>query len=558
MVLIVAFAVFILVLVTLAVVREGPSFGWKTIAFWDTSGDAEEVERLRERSVELEETFAARVFVGPPTEQDLAPLVQAIALHREYIQRSKVNDTRNQTRLRELETKLSEARALGIHEQGRRAESLARERLAAGEIDEAVQLLTEAAEAQRRVNSMTTGDLRNIARVSILTRQIDDLRARTFVEQSAAAEAEARAFAAEERWTEALERFRVALALQNRINREFPNSGAVNNVRLQTLEVEIASFSTGGLIQEIQQLREAADAAMAAGRDTEAAAQYRAALQRQLEINNNFAQSRFASRERAERLRVQAENAESAQTARAVLARLADLEAALRERRLPAAQQLAGEVARQLDAFQVQFRRSTQIDEATRFRIAYFNEVRARFTDIQQGILDNTVPLAAGTALLRTEVPQALFDAVMRTNPSRIQGPTLPVESVSWEEAVEFCRRVAWVTGRTVRLPTPEEFRAAVGEVSPANATALGAWLADSTDQTTQPVGTSKPNALGAFDLLGNVSEWLLPVQAEGTTADYAGGSYVDRPGTFRQLPTGTLARAERSRTIGFRVVVTD
>jgi len=58
-----------------------------------------------------------------------------------------------------------------------------------------------------------------------------------------------------------------------------------------------------------------------------------------------------------------------------------------------------------------------------------------------------------------TEVTQGQYERVMVTNPSRFKGdPRRPVENVSWEDAVEFCRKLSEKEGRTYRLPTEAEW----------------------------------------------------------------------------------------------------
>ena len=52
-----------------------------------------------------------------------------------------------------------------------------------------------------------------------------------------------------------------------------------------------------------------------------------------------------------------------------------------------------------------------------------------------------------------TEVTQAQYAAIMGKNPSRYKGADNPVETVSWNNAVEFCKKLSQRTGQTIRLP---------------------------------------------------------------------------------------------------------
>jgi formylglycine-generating enzyme required for sulfatase activity len=95
-----------------------------------------------------------------------------------------------------------------------------------------------------------------------------------------------------------------------------------------------------------------------------------------------------------------------------------------------------------------------------------------------------------------------------------------PVETVNWDEAVEFCHRLSGVPAeraarRTYRLPTEAEWEYAcrAGTEEPydfgrADKLRQYAWMAENSDQKTHPVGQKKPNGFGICDLYGNVSEW--------------------------------------------------
>ena len=202
------------------------------------------------------------------------------------------------------------------------------------------------------------------------------------------------------------------------------------------------------------------------------------------------------------------------------------------------------------------------------------------------------------------EVTQQQYAAVMEANPSYFQPEgngarsvsgldtaTLPVESVTYEEAVEFCRRLSALPeekrkGRTYRLPSETEWeyacrggretlfhtgdRLSSREANfdgrfPVLGAAPGPHL-----QRPAAVGSYEPNAFGLHDMHGNVSEWCRDWYAadayaasDPLTGPEQGEARVIRGGSYRskwayQCRSSIRDSApptDRSPRIGFRVV---
>lgn len=154
----------------------------------------------------------------------------------------------------------------------------------------------------------------------------------------------------------------------------------------------------------------------------------------------------------------------------------------------------------------------------------------------------------------RFEVTQALWSAVMGENPSRWRGDgMLPVENVSWTEAQEFCMLLSQLTGRRFRLPTEAEweFAARGGEgYAFAGCDRKGlddcAWYCVNSEGRTHAVGSRKANAMGLYDMSGNVAEWcgdwMAPYSADSVSAPrgpQTGESRVVRGGHYYSTSSG-------------------
>lgn len=165
----------------------------------------------------------------------------------------------------------------------------------------------------------------------------------------------------------------------------------------------------------------------------------------------------------------------------------------------------------------------------------------------------------------QTPITQAQWRAVasmpqieieLKPNPAEFKGDDRPVENVSWNEAIEFCKRLSEHTGRIYRLPTEAEWEYACradtttpfyfGETITTDlvnykGSVYQHELKDKGRGETTSVGTFPPNAFGLYDMHGNVLEWCL---------DQWHSNYVDAPtdGSARQ---GAKNRKNRVRRGG-------
>lgn len=193
----------------------------------------------------------------------------------------------------------------------------------------------------------------------------------------------------------------------------------------------------------------------------------------------------------------------------------------------------------------------------------------------------------------QTEVTQALWTAVMGSNPSYFTSAKgfgdiveRPVESVTWDNCQEFITRLSEMTGRQFRMPTEAEWQYAArgGNKTQANKYA-GSSIIDAVawyrvnsmdvgnknpDYGTHAVATKAANELGLYDMSGNVNEWCSdwygsyteeaqnnPTGPEtGTSRMCPGGSWGSLPAYCRVSYRARYAPTMKSNIIGLRLVM--
>jgi formylglycine-generating enzyme required for sulfatase activity len=187
-------------------------------------------------------------------------------------------------------------------------------------------------------------------------------------------------------------------------------------------------------------------------------------------------------------------------------------------------------------------------------------------------------------------VTQQQYEKVMGMNPSYFQGCKIggdcsnhPVEGVSWDDAVEFCKKLSELpeekkAKRTYRLPTEAEWEYAC-RAGTKTSFSFGdgkgligdfAWYDENSMRRTHPVGQKRPNKWGLYDMHGNVWEWCADwydVYPKETSIDPVGpknGSFrIHRGGSWGSEFGGCLSAHRnwyyppyRNNSIGFRVAL--
>jgi len=201
---------------------------------------------------------------------------------------------------------------------------------------------------------------------------------------------------------------------------------------------------------------------------------------------------------------------------------------------------------------------------------------------VQKGRRDKVVKKKIPSPFLMGLYPvtQSQFQIAMGKNPSEFRGDTLPVETVTWAEANEFCQKMSalpeeFAAGRVYRLPSEEEWEYAC-RAGAATAYSFGddskqlgeyGWFgggpgsgpdAGNASKTTHPVGEKAPNPWGFFDMHGNVWEWCsndARAMRGATERVVRGGSYYHTAAEAQSNSRMHYKENTRSSTVGFRVV---
>lgn len=517
----------------------------------------EDARRLREEVDERERNFTTLVQrKARIAAEDLAELQAAVDAQERYIEAAG-SIPAEATRLEGLRTKLHVYRAEALREASVAAEKAAEAAQSAGKADEAVARLREALAHEAEIaDKWILSNLEDKGRVTRLDFRLRRLEAEPLWKSGRQLESEARAAAKRGDFEAAEGLLRKAVDLEREFTLRYRDVRATEHDRVDRLLRLGEDFRSQAAKAELDlRVREAEQAEQARewGRAVElwALAARQSADILRLYPNSANADDKaalaFARREALARAMPDVER---------FRASMEEVRARLRDGDIAQAGAVAAAAAARLEVLIRQFPEALGADDPDRRQLAVIQERLSSLAVVREIFVTQLVALPAhpGRRILRTEVNQALYQAVMGANPSAKRDPALPAESMDHGQATEFARRLGWLTGLNVRLPMPEELAAAHqadGRALPAEE----AWTLDTSDGRVRPVGTSRPNPAGIHDLLGNVAEWALPAVA-GPRAPVVGGDAQSVPeGAY--LPVAQVGKGETSRLRGFRVVVT-
>ncbi|MDP1581034.1 MAG: SUMF1/EgtB/PvdO family nonheme iron enzyme [Candidatus Didemnitutus sp.] len=398
-------------------------------------------------------------------------------------------------------------------------ETEAKTAMAAGDFATAENLWREAWELQREINRKLGDKRRDRERELRLENEVSRQQAEPLHAQMQQELDYATKATKDRNWARALEHYQVARDLQDRLNRDFSRSKFSDLSAVARLDAEIAALNADGIDERIRTLQQTARSLDTKGQETAAVEALVEATELQRTLNERFRTSRFVSMERLEQLDADRQSILARKPLQVVSEKYGQVRQHLQQRQIYQAQQLVREALEKIEEVATRWPKARNLDEDMRLQLSFLNVRSGDVAPVQDRVYENLLPLpgSAGVALLRVEVTQADFTRLMSTNPSRTPGRTLPVESVTFSEAQEFCRRLGWLLGFRVRLPREAEMRAAASD------------------------------GVEFTDIVGGVAEWLGREERDSASAPVldADGSTITR-----------VPLTERSRTRGFRVAV--
>ena len=179
--------------------------------------------------------------------------------------------------------------------------------------------------------------------------------------------------------------------------------------------------------------------------------------------------------------------------------------------------------------------------------------------------------------IAETEVTQALYEAVIGSNPADSVGAELPVVLIEWGDADLFVSKLSEITGRKFRLPTEAEWEyAARGgnkskgfKYAGSNNISDVAWF-NNIEGGSHTVKGKAPNELGIYDMSGNVDEYCADDYApyskdsqtdpkcelkDGGDVTVRGGSFVSEASDCRVSRRGS-SRGYVFGSLGFRIAM--
>ncbi|MDR2863804.1 MAG: formylglycine-generating enzyme family protein [Puniceicoccales bacterium] len=513
-----------------------------------------ETEDLQKKSQEMWERFLnVRSVKGHDNldKEDIKMLESALTMREEYVLRTELkNDSKMLIEPMREQWQLLKARE--SRERSIAAEKAADAAYAGNDYATAARIYTTALEIEDEIGGrFGLGNLKDITRISSLNAKLRSSRAIPIRKEALELEEKADALVAKKSWQEAAEKYTEARKKWELLNSQYSSVTVLERTRTNQLDVKIATFRSTPEHERLQNRIGRARRLYEEGRAVLAAKEWDAALSGYADLSKLYPKSEHVAKATLTALRQDRDRTLSEQEINAFTSNLSATDQAIREAKVQDVANFTRILQQDADRLRQKYPSIILVNDETYAKLQYLRVKVEELLLIQNKFLPLLKPLPGADELrmLQSEVPQSLYSAVMGSNPSATPGEHLPVESLNYTEALLFCQRIGWLTGRIVRLPTQEEFRRALGTNAAAQL-----WTIENSGGNTHSVASGDPNENGFYDLLGNVAEWVSSDAAAAFAWEF-GGHCQSARNTLANSLEQSVAKREKSRLRGIRVV---
>jgi len=519
-----------------------------------SKNEKDKIDELKEVSEKKEAAFEEiKLKKDILTEDDINLLAEAVKAQEDYVsQRGSLSA--DNSRLEGLRKKLHIINAETLRTISRQAEEKAQRNEVSNPL-ESKNLIKQALDSERSIqNKWIYSGMADVGKIARLETRLRRMEATPLWEKTRQCERQAEAYFKAENLELAIDSITEAIKIETNFLENYRDVLNTEFGRIEQLGIRKETFISYPLYKELLALENEAEQKEKNEQWEEAEKIWDQAILKQKLIINKNPLSEYANQKNSAEIEKRRNLARTTLAVRKLKNDLAETQAKIRDKNYDQAIEAAKKLLASAQKLEdknpgVLPKESPLIQELT-------------FITSRQGmikIINNAIegffikhPIKKEIKLMRHEVPQSFYEAVMGANPSAVVRGNLPVESVNYEDTQKFCQQLGWLTGTKIRLPTPEEFIQATGNFVEKNKSDQ-AWTFDNTDGlTTRNVATTKMNNYGFYDLIGNVEEWTNSPK-ENEEALILGGSV--NTVTKNEFPQRKALKRERSRTLGFRVV---
>jgi NACalpha-BTF3-like transcription factor len=519
-----------------------------------SKNEKDKTEELKEISEKKEAAFEEiKLKKDTLSEDDINLLAEAVKAQEEFVAK-KGSLSADNSRLEGLRKKLHIINAETLRAISRQAEEKAQRNEVSNPL-ESKNLVKQALDSERAIqNKWIYSGMADVGKIARLETRLRRMEATPLWEKTRQCERQAEAYFKEENLELAIDSITEAIKIETNFLENYRDVLNTEFGRIDQLGIRKETFISYPLYKELLALENEAEQKEKNEQWEEAEKIWDQAILKQKLIINKNPLSEYANQKNSAEIEKRRNLARTTLAVRKIKNDLKEIQAKIRDKNYDQAIEAAKKLLASAQKLEdknpgVLPKESALIQELT-------------FITSRQGmikIINNAIegffikhPVKKEIKMMRHEVPQSFYEAVMGANPSAVVRGNLPVESVNYEDTQKFCQQLGWLTGTKIRLPTSEEFMQATGSFVEKNKSDQ-AWTFDNTDGlTTRNVATTKMNNYGFYDLVGNVEEWTNSPK-ENEEALILGGSV--NTVTKNEFPQRKALKRERSRTLGFRVV---